>query len=40
MLVFPGAMDATLADLLFWGSLALSLANAFAAAYPVNLLAD
>jgi hypothetical protein len=36
MLLIPGAMEATLADLLFWGSLALSLAIAFAAAYPVN----
>jgi hypothetical protein len=29
-------MDAGLADILFWGSLALSLAVAFVAAYPVN----
>ena len=29
-------MDAGLADILFWGSLALSLALAFVAAYPVN----
>jgi hypothetical protein len=32
----PGALDAGLGDLLFWGSLALSLAIAFAAAWPVN----
>jgi hypothetical protein len=36
MLIIPGAIDATLSDLLFWGSLALSLALAFVAAYPVN----
>jgi hypothetical protein len=36
ILVVPGAMDAGLADLLFWGSLAFSLAIAFVAAYPVN----
>jgi hypothetical protein len=29
-------MDAGLADVLFWGSLALSLALAFVAAFPVN----
>ena len=29
-------MDAELADWLFWGSLALSLAIAFVFAYPVN----
>src|SRR4051794_35129199 len=32
----PGAMDAGLADALFWGSLALALAVAFVAAFPVN----
>jgi hypothetical protein len=32
----PGAMDATLGDLLFWGPLAGSLVVAFAAAFPVN----
>ena len=32
----PGAMDAGLDSLLFWGSLALALAVAFCAAYPVN----
>jgi hypothetical protein len=36
VLTIPGAMDAGLADLLFWGSLALSLALAFVAAFPVN----
>jgi uncharacterized protein DUF4396 len=36
VLVVPGAMDAGLGDLLFWGSLALALATAFAAAWPVN----
>jgi hypothetical protein len=32
----PGAMDAGLGDVLFWGSLALGLALAFAVALPVN----
>jgi len=32
----PGALDAGLGDLLFWGSLAFSLAVAGAAAFPVN----
>ena len=36
ILVVPGAMEAGLADPLFWGSLALALAVAFVAAYPVN----
>ena len=36
MLLIPGAMDAGLADPLFWGSLAASLAVAFIAAVPVN----
>src|SRR6185295_8769005 len=36
MLVVPGAMEAGLADLLFWGSLAVSLILAGAAAFPVN----
>ena len=36
ILLWPGAMDAGLADLLFWGSLAVSLAIAFVAAFPVN----
>lgn len=36
VLVIPGAMDAGLADLLFWGSLAFALAVAWVAAFPVN----
>ncbi|MFJ2630586.1 DUF4396 domain-containing protein [Streptomyces sp. NPDC087422] len=36
ILVFPGAMDATLADALFWVSLALSFVVAFAVTTPVN----
>ena len=36
MLVIPGAMSASLDSLLFWGSLALSLAVAGVAAFPVN----
>jgi Domain of unknown function (DUF4396) len=36
ILVIPGAMEAGLDSLLFWGSLALALAVAFIAAYPVN----
>ena len=36
MLVIPGAMDAGLNTLLFWGSLILSLVIAGAAAFPVN----
>jgi len=36
ILVWPGAMDAGLGDLLFWGSLAIGLAIAFAAAFPAN----
>ena len=36
MLIIPGAMDAGLASLLFWGSLAFSLAVAAVAAFPVN----
>src|SRR5215218_8341930 len=35
-LAVPGAMDAGLADPLFWGSLALALAVAALAAFPVN----
>ncbi len=34
--LWPGAMDATLADTLFWGALAISLAVAFAVTTPVN----
>jgi hypothetical protein len=36
MLVIPGAMDATLSDVLFWASLGAALAIAFVAAFPVN----
>jgi hypothetical protein len=36
ILVLPGAMDAGLTELLFWGSLAFSLLVAGAAAYPAN----
>jgi hypothetical protein len=36
VLTVPGAMDAGLADLLFWGSLAASLVVAFAVTVPVN----
>jgi hypothetical protein len=37
VLVFiPGAMDAGLGDVLFWGSLALALAVAWVFAFPVN----
>lgn len=36
ILVFPGAMDATLGDALFWVSLALSFAVAFTVTTPVN----
>ncbi len=36
MLAIPGAMDAGLATVLFWGSLAVSLAIAAVAAFPVN----
>ncbi|MET7524222.1 DUF4396 domain-containing protein [Streptomyces sp900116325] len=34
--LWPGAMDAQLADALFWGALALSLAVAFIITTPVN----
>src|SRR6476646_8965707 len=36
VLIVPGAMNAGLADLLFWGSLAVALAIAFVVAVPVN----
>ena len=36
LLVIPGAMDAGLANLLFWGSLAVALAIAFVVTVPVN----
>ena len=34
LLVIPGAMEAGLTSLLFWGSLAFALAVAFVAAFP------
>ncbi|GAA1330120.1 DUF4396 domain-containing protein [Streptomyces sanglieri] len=34
--LWPGAMDATLADTLFWDALAISLAVAFVVTTPVN----
>ena len=36
MLLIPGAMDAPLNSLLFWGSLSIALLVAGVAAYPVN----
>ena len=36
MLVVPGAMDAGLTSVLFWGSLGVALAIAAVAAFPVN----
>jgi Domain of unknown function (DUF4396) len=36
IVVIPGAMEAGLGSLLFWGSLAVALVIAFAAAFPVN----
>jgi hypothetical protein len=36
VLLWPGAMDAGLGDLLFWGSLAIALAIAFVVTVPVN----
>jgi hypothetical protein len=36
MLTIPGAMDAGVVSLLFWGSLAVALLIAGAAAFPVN----
>jgi hypothetical protein len=36
IVVIPGAMDAGLGSLLFWGSLAFALAVAFVAAFPAN----
>jgi hypothetical protein len=36
ILLIPGAMDAGLSDMLFWGSLAGALAIAFAVTWPVN----
>ena len=37
MVIIPGAMAAGPLTLLFWGSLAFSLAVAFVASFPVNL---
>jgi hypothetical protein len=36
LLLWPGAMDAGLADLLFWGSLAIALAVAWGPTFLVN----
>ncbi len=36
MLIIPGAMDAGLTTLLFWGSLTVALIFAGVAAFPVN----
>jgi Domain of unknown function (DUF4396) len=36
MLIIPGAMEAGLTSLLFWGSLAFALGVAGVAAYPIN----
>jgi hypothetical protein len=36
MVMIPGAMEAGLTSLLFWGSLAFALAVAFVTAFPVN----
>lgn len=36
MLIIPGAMEAGIGDLLFWGSLAVALAIAGVAAFPLN----
>jgi Domain of unknown function (DUF4396) len=36
LLVYPGAMEAGLGDVLFWWSLALALAVAWVVAFPVN----
>ena len=36
LITVPGAMDAGLLDLLFWGSLAFALAVAFVVTVPVN----
>ena len=36
MLLVPGAMEAGLGNLLFWGSLAFALVVAFVVAFPVN----
>ncbi len=36
LLVIPGAMDAGVGSVLFWGSLAVALAIAFVVTLPVN----
>ena len=36
VLIVPGALDAGLGDLLFWGSLCVALVIAGACAFPVN----
>jgi hypothetical protein len=36
LVLIPGAMEAGLGDVLFWGSLAFALAVAWVAAFPVN----
>ena len=36
MLLVPGAMEAGLTNMLFWGSLAFALVVAFVVAFPVN----
>ena len=36
ILIIPGAMEAGVGSLFFWGSLAFALAVAFVAAFPVN----
>jgi hypothetical protein len=36
VLLIPGALDASLDEVLFWAALALSLLIAGAAAFPVN----
>jgi hypothetical protein len=36
MVIVPGAMEAGLASFVFWASLAVALAAAFVAAFPVN----
>ena len=38
MLLIPGAMEAGVTSLLFWGSLAAALAIAFVVTLPVNRL--
>ena len=36
LLIIPGAMEASLASILFWGSLAVALAIAWVVTFPVN----